>query len=220
MRRTFAQQVIALSRRIGTLLLHLWPIAATDWGNGCVAELFVIESPAASLRWLWGSPMLFPREWIKHLFRGFARPLGVSSGGPLESLLQKSRGVPRFPRWVTLALLLASAAILLHPEVRFALSKISAPDNFANGKPSLLPDLARLRKLSETNPDSHLLAFLSLFADGQERLRLSEAAIQKNPQLTWLDYEISWDPALPRERIERLQVWDPENAVPHLLLAE
>jgi len=220
MRRTFSQQVIALSRRMGTLLLALWPAAVTDWGNACVAELFVIESPAASLRWLCGGLMLFVREWVKHFFRGFARPLGVSSGGPLESLLQKSRGVPRFPRWVTLALLFASAAILLHPEVRCALSKISAPDNFADGKSSLLSDVARLRKLSETNPDPQLLAFLSLFSEDQERLRLSETAIQRNPQLTWLDYEISWDPALPRERIERLQKWDPENALPHLLLAE
>lgn len=61
-----------------------------------------------------------------------------------------------------------------------------------------------------------------------ERLQLSEEAIEKDSSLTWLDYEQSLLPLndlsqqkyLAPERLKRLQQWDPQNAVVHLLAAE
>jgi hypothetical protein len=96
-------------------------------------------------------------------------------------------------------------------------------------QPERWSSVKRLRNISKTNRNPHLLALLSLLSDNdEERLRLSEEAIEKDPSLTWLDYEQSLLPLndlrkqqyLPTQRLERLQKWDPQNAVPHLLAAE
>ena len=82
--------------------------------------------------------------------------------------------------------------------------------------PSQWSSVRRLFKEVETNPDPKLLALLSLLSrDSDERLRLSEEAIQKDPSLTWLDYEQFRNQehafVLPESRLERLQKWDPGN---------
>jgi hypothetical protein len=86
-----------------------------------------------------------------------------------------------------------------------------------------------LRNISKTNRDPNLLALLSLLStDPDERSQLSQQAIQKDPSLTWIDYEQSWNstfdlrkqPSLATDRLDRLQKWDPDNSVPHTLAAE
>jgi hypothetical protein len=138
--------------------------------------------------------------------------------------------VPHTPLWATLLLVLASAAIFTHPEVREVLSSVLR--NYTNpgcDDPTQWRSVKKLRKEAETNRDPQLLAWLSLLStDYAERLRLSEEAIEKDSSLTWLDYQQSLWPLndlirqryLGVERIERLQRWDPENAIPHILLAE
>lgn len=173
--------------------------------------------------------MLLARERWNSFWRSLGRPVGVPGGSPLESLAKASRRVPRMPRLVTALLLLVAAGMLVHPEMRISLRTVASSYSGAEWEPSRWSSVNKLRKEAETNRDPQLLSLLSLLSnDDAERIRLSEEAIQKDPTLTWLDYEQSLLPLndlsqqhyLTPERIERLRRWDPENAVPLLLEAE
>jgi len=222
------EQSLSLSQRFSAALarkiVELWPDETKEWGLAFEAELPEITTPLTSLRWAIGGIMLLARERWKSFFRSFGRPIGVTAGSPLETQVRNSSRVPRTPRFVTLFLFLASAAILLHPDVRscIRMSFRSLSDGIRSYNlvwvwgPSQWGSVRPLFKEAETNRDPKLLAFLSLLsADNDERLRLSEEAIQKDPSLTWLDYEQFRNQphtfVLPESRLERLQKWDPGN---------
>jgi len=224
---TLADQSLSLSQRFSVFLargiVRLWPAETREWGLAFEAELPEITTPLASLRWAIGGIMLLARERWKSFFRSVGRPIGVTAGSLLETHLRDSSRVPRTPRFVTLLLFLASAAILLHPDVRSCI--LLSFRNLSTGVlenslvwewPSHWGSVRRLFKEAETNRDPKLLALLSLLsADNNERLRLSEEAIQKDSSLTWLDYEQFRNQehtfVLPESRLEQLQEWDPGN---------
>jgi hypothetical protein len=173
--------------------------------------------------------MLLLRERWKHLWRTLGRPIGVVPGGAMETFARNYARIPRTPLWATALLLLASAAVLLHPEVRNALGSLYSSYAHTEWEPSQWSSVKKLYKIASSNRDPQLLALLSLLSAGDaERLRLSEEAIEKDASLTWLDYEQSLWPLndlsqqhyLPAGRLERLQRWDPQNAVLHILAAE
>jgi hypothetical protein len=214
---------------IARIIVRLWPDQTKSWGQAFAAELPEITSPLQSTRWLIGGLMLLTRERFKSFFAGLRRPFGVPSGSAAESLAKNSTRVPSMPRWATMLLLLASAGILLHPEVRSSLRNIVNSYTDPTWDPSHWRGVKQLRKVAANNRDPQLLAVLSLLStDEPERLRLSEEAIENDPSLTWLDYEQSLLPLkdvrrqhyLPAERLARLQQWDPDNAVLQLLSAE
>lgn len=211
------------------MIVRLWPDQTKQWGRAFEAELSEITDPFASLRWLMGSVVLLAREGWKSFFESLGRPFGVPHGGPAELPGKNWARVPHTPRWATMLLLLASAAIFSHPEVRESLSRVFENYTHSGWEPSQWRSVKKLHKEAETNRDPQLLAWLSLLSTDQaERILLSQEAIEKDPSLTWLDYEQSLFPLndlsnqhyLSMDRIERLQRWDPDNAVPHLLMAE
>jgi hypothetical protein len=220
-------QSLSPSQRLSAFLargiVRLWPAETREWGLAFEAELPEITTPLASVRWVFGGIMLLARERWKSFFRSFGRPIGVPAGSPLEAHVRNSRRVPRTPRFVTSFLFLASAAILLHPDVRScillsfrSLSTGVLENDLVWKWPSQWGSVRRLFKEAETNRDPKLLALLSLLStDSDERLRLSEEAIQKDPSLTWLDHEQFRNQehtfVLPESRLERLQKWDPGN---------
>ena len=229
-------QSLPLSQRFSAFLargiVRLWPAETREWGLAFEAELPEITTPLASVRWAIGGIMLLARERWKSFFRSFGRPIGVSAGSLLETHVRNSSRVPRTPRFVTVLLFLASAAILLHPDVRscirLSFRSFSADVRGYNLRwvwgPSPWGSVRRLFKEAETNRDPKLLALLSLLSwDNDERLRLSEEAIQKDPLLTWLDYEQFRSQehtfVLPESRLERLQKWDPGNGASRLFAA-
>src|SRR5215469_13789686 len=182
---TMADQSLSLSQRfsvsLARMIVGLWPKETKEWGRAFEAELPEITTPLASLRWAIGGVMLLARERWKSFFRSFGRPIGVSAGSPLETHVRNSSRVPRTPRFVTLFLFLASAAILLHPDVRScillsfrSLSTGVLENNFVWVWPSQWGSVKRLFKEAKTNRDPKLLAVLSLLSsDDKERLLLS-----------------------------------------------
>lgn len=206
-------------------IVRLWPEDTKRWGLAFEAELSEITTPLASFRWLIGGFMLLSRERFLQFVKSLGRPWGVPSDRSLETLVRNSNRAPRTPRIVTLFLLLGAAAILLHPDVRYAIRSSMrnalAGYNEANWEPSRWSSTRQLRKAAERSRDPKLLALLSLLSiDEGERLKLSDEAIQEDSSLTWLDYEHSYwgrqddsyRGTLPAERMERLQKWDPDNA--------
>src|SRR5215475_1911947 len=210
-------------------LVRMWPSESRDWGKALTSELSEIESSGAAFFWLIGGIMLLFRERWRHFWRTLGRPVGVEPGGSIDSFARNYSRVPRTPVWVTALLLFASTTILLQPEVRNVLTILYRSYTHSEFEPWRWANVKRLRSIASKNSDPQLLGFLSLLSDNDaERLRLSEQAIEKDPSLTWLDYEQSLWPMndlsqqhyLPAGRLERLQQWDPQNAVVHLLAAE
>jgi hypothetical protein len=214
---------------LARIIVRLWPEQTKKWGRAFEAELSGITDPVASLRWLAGGLMLLTREWWRSFFEGLGRPIGVPPGGPAQIPGKNWTRVPRTPRWATVLLLLATATIVTHREMRETFSNVWRKNTNPRLEPADWHSVKKLRKEAEINRDPQLLAWLSLLAtDPAERIRLSEGAIDKDSSLTWLDYEQSLlplhDPShqhyLGMDRIERVQRWDPDNAVPHFLMAE
>ena len=206
---------------IARFIVELWPDETKDWGRAFAGELPEIRTPFASLHWLVGGIMLLTRERFRHAVKSLTRPFGVASNSPLEAVARTSLRVPRTRRIVTLSLLLASLAILLHPEVRAGLSSV-----FSSIDPwyaSQWHSVRKLQKVAATSSDPKLLAVLSLLSD-EEKGRLADQAIARDSSLVWLNYqyflsEKSW-PLLSSDRVQRLRNWDPDNAVVRLISAE
>ena len=220
-----------LSQRFARAVVRVWPTESREWGQAFAAELPAVESGSAATSWLLGGLMLLLREWLKHAWRSLGRPLGTNPDDAANAAFSpRYFRNPRTPLWLTLALTAASIAILLHPEVHQALRKLSAEYSSQPGwQPETWSSTKKLRELSRSNRDPQLLGLLSLLSqDNNQRLALSDEAIRKDSSLTWLDYEQSFLPAndfapeahLSKERLDRLQKWDPNNAVPRMLTAE
>ena len=179
-----------LSASAASVIVRLWPTESKNWAHAFAAELSEIETPFEASRWLLGGFMLLTRERFKSFFRSLTRPVGIPAGGNLELFAKQSARVPRTPRIVTIAFLLASCAILLHPEVRTAVRSIVR--GYINPKEdtSRWSSVRQLRKDAEISQDPKLFALLSLLSDDDaHRSRLADRAIALDPSLTWIDYE-------------------------------
>jgi hypothetical protein len=217
-----------LAIRSARVIVRLWPEETKDWGRAFAAELPEIESFSGSLRWLLGGITLLTRERLRYFLSSLGRPVGVPPNGPLEAARKTSLRFPRTPRLVSALLLVASLAILLHPEAQTSLEAVLFRKQW---NPQDWSSFHKLQRKAAETGDPKLLALLSvLHRSNRERARLSNEAIAKDRSLTWLDYRYFYptDGAQERaqlheavrERIQRLQKWDPENAIPRLFAAE
>jgi hypothetical protein len=229
MKRPTHQHGLRIARNVAGAIVRMWPEETREWGLAFEAEFSEIETGGVAFSWLIGGVMLLLREWWKNFWRMLVRPIGANSEESFGAFTKQHSRVPRTPLWAMLLLLLSSAALLLHPEVRQALRGLHSSYARTEWEPSRWSSVKKLQQISKTNRDPQLLALLSLLSiDDEERLRLSEEAIDKDASLTWLDYEQSLLPLndlsrqnyLPKGRLDRLLKWDPQNAVPHVLAAE
>ncbi len=153
----------------------------------------------------------------------------------------------RFMSW--LFLVLASGFFLVR-DFRFALEAPLANFSWRGEIPSRLARLysleryvsaGKLRSLAEEaarRGDSKFVAFAALNLSVKEAkadaMRLADKAVQADPGLTWIYYPVAtrlaaeegWDHlsldarTFIQARTAKLQAFDPDNAVPHLLRAE
>jgi len=173
---------------------------------------------------------MLTRAWWNHLLRSWNRPAGVPEGGALEALSRNASRIPRTPRFVTAILLVASLAMLAVPDVREAIratfrvwsgnyDRITADDQAL---------IARVRAEGELHQDAQAMALVALHAaDHAERMRMADRAVALDPSLTWIYAYVRTTDGLgsccnnplPAEWLAKLQKWDPDNAVPRLLVA-
>jgi len=217
------------AKKIAGALVWMWPAESKEWALAFEAEFSVIETGGNAFSWLMGGVMLLLRERWKHFLQSLGRPAGLDAGSSAEFSAKNYSRVPRTPLWITALLLLATAAILIHPEVRTALGSLYSVYAHTEGEPSRWASVNKLNAIASTNRDPQLIALLSLLSNDEAvRLQLSEEAIHYDASFTWLDYEQSLLPFndlskqhyLPEPRLRRLQKWDSQNAIPHLLTAE
>ncbi|MBV9885216.1 MAG: hypothetical protein JO119_01580 [Acidobacteria bacterium] len=215
---------------VARAIVRLWPQESREWSQAFAAELPSIDTAPAAISWLIGGIMLLLREWLKHAWRALGGPIGASAtSDSTATITPRYSRTPRTPLWLMLALMLSSMAILLNPEVRQVLTYLRSAYTNYGGEPDEWSSYRELRKISTTNREPHLLALLSLLSsDADERAQLSEEAVERDPSLTWIDYEQSRSPMfdlrrqirISSDRVVRLQAWDPQNSIPHVLAAE
>jgi len=173
---------------------------------------------------------MLTRAWWNHFLRSWNRPAGVPEGGALEALSRNASRIPRTPRFVTAILLLASFAMLFVPDVREAIHSTfrAWSGNYDRITADGEPMVAKLRAQGETNNDAQAIALVALLAkDHAERIRMADRAVSLDPSLTWIYAYVRTTDGLgsccnnplPAEWLARLQQWDPENAVPRVLVA-
>src|SRR5262249_48998688 len=195
--------------------INLYSPEKQSWGRAASAEVHVMPSLFATVRWTLGALWLAFKAGLARLL---ARPSNLLLGG--DSLLRFS--------WRSLSplFLALSLAIFLLPQFREALRTTTSM--WIAGHP--LPELSAsrfqsLQSLAERQHDAQTLAFLALRAhDKQNSSRLAEEAVAMDENLTWILAEFPiWDRdhlQIVLQRFERLERWDPDNALPFLLHAD
>lgn len=216
---------------ISHLVVLAWPEKTNGWALALEAEICAIEKPGPALRWALGGVMLLTRAWWNHLMRSWMRPAGVPEGGPLAELAKNATRVPRTPRFVTAILLLASLALLFVPDVRDGIKATFNAWSYygwwagANDHATV----ARLRQVGEQNHNAQALGVVALLAeDHTERMQVADKAVALDPSLTWIYAYVRTTDGVgsccngptPAAWLDRLQKWDPDNAVPRLLVAD
>jgi hypothetical protein len=129
--------------------------------------------------------------------------------------------VPRRASWAALAIV---ALLCLAPSFRQALR--AAPEAWRFPQPPLSEDT--LRSVAERGlreQDASQVAFAALhMREPAAASHYAEQAVAMDPKLTWIALRfanpVDSDPAISKLWMERLAVWDLDNAVPRLFAAE
>jgi len=216
-------------RRLATLLLEaaisIAPHEALDWGHAMLGELRHVEGNWSALFWSLGGAGVLAKHALVALVFPAANRSALPSGGDLFS---KEAPMRKATLGITAACVLASLLFFLAPVFRQAFRvslaqwhdvlHVQAP--FTEQSDAVLKDL--LRK-AEQNHDAEALAFVALRTwDRSESARLADEAVRLDPKLTWV-YAAAGTFYLPGPdtgRVSALAQWDPENALPHLIVAE
>lgn len=193
--------------------INLYPPEKRAWGRAASAEVHAMPSTFSAARWTYGALWVALRAWLGRLFR---RPGAALLG--TNTLLRLN--------WPSLSplLLALSLCFFLAPQFRQALQATTSMWIAGSPEPGLTQHTFReLREKAQREHDAETLAFLAFHArDRKDALHLAEDAVGIDPGLTWAfgvipDYEPVRNPAQWAERLER---WDPDNAVPYLLHAD
>lgn len=219
----------ALARGILRAAVRVWPAESLEWGRAIETELETAGSSRDALLWTLGGAIVFIKAIGRSFWHSLNRPFGVPAESNEKNFLVSARRGPRTPRWVTLLMLACAGVVLLLPEARQGVGEVV---NSWGGFPRSLAksELAKLAKQAERERDAKTLAFVAIELHREsspqrsaESVRLGEAAIALDPSLTWIYVNLvagHQSAPIPVEWVKRLQQWDPENAVPHLLDAE
>src|SRR5208282_4218494 len=134
------------------------------------------------------------------------------------------KAMPRSVSWAALAIV---AALCLIPGFRQAMW--SSPAAWTGSVPQLPEKTLRdLAAKGVRDHDARLVAFAALhLEDRGEASGLAEQAAGMDPSFTWIGTRFAYPRYLMKDSrvdgqawIARVEAWDPENAVPHLLAAD
>ena len=225
---------IAFPRNLAILLLRfaIWiaPHDTHDWGRGMLSELHHVEENWSALLWAVGGAGVLAKHAALALILPGSHRRTVSSASELFS---KEPPMRKATLTATAACVVASLLFFLAPVFRQAFQVSLAQwydvfhvDQRWPGRGSD-PELQALAKKAEQNHDAEALAFVAVRAANQsnqsEAVRLADEAVHLDANLTWI-YGVVGTQDLPSAEINRwvsaLEQWDPQNALPHLMVAE
>ena len=201
--------------------LDLAPAQVRPWGDGMLAELRFVEGSWASLSWAVGGTCLLLKHSLISFFAGSGG--GSAAREPLAGFDEEG-GMKKLAAWVAGLSAAMSLLLLLSPVFRQGLRVVESSWRTAFSRP-LMSERERksLAQRARAEHDARTLAFLALQSHPtEESVRLADEAVKLDPGLTWvyasLEVRHRKNPESDRW-VEQLNQWDPDNAVPKLVVA-
>jgi len=213
--------------RAATMLLEsairIAPPDAREWGQAMRSELSYVEGRWAALMWAFGGASMMARHaLISFLIPGRRGQIIALGGGLFARNVSLRKAVLVSAVGFILAALLFFAA----PPFRQALRvSLAAWNDLVQLTPrNSQPSLQTLSKQAESRRDPEGLVFAAArLLDARESARLTEEAVQLDPNLTWVYAVVAVrHPELAeiREWVPKLKCWGSKNALFDLITAE
>jgi hypothetical protein len=216
-------------RSVAALLLRfaIWiaPHDTHDWGHGMLSELNHVEGHWSALLWALGGAGVLAKHATLALILPGSHRRSVSTA---SEFFAKEPPMRKTTLTVIAVCTAASLLLFLAPVFRQAFRvslaqwhdvlHVRAP--FTEQYDAVLKDL--LHK-AEQNHDAEALAFVALRTwDRSESARLADEAVRLDPNLTWVYAAAGtfYLPSFEAGRVSALEQYDPQNALPHLIVAE
>jgi hypothetical protein len=204
--------------------LRYWPEESRDWGQALTAELDEIEKPLDALTWALGGLMLFTRASVAHLWSWLKLPAGARLSRTSLPLGTNPHIFPKRSHLFTAMVLIITAAVLVLPQSREAISTVRESWTGYQASSSDLRILEKLAARAEKQKDARMLAFIALNLPDRERgIILADRAVALDPSLSWIyaSRVSSQDFALlTKERVAKLLAADPNNAFAQLIAVQ
>jgi len=213
-------------RRAATWLLRggirIAPRDMSEWGRAMLGELGHVEGSWAALMWaLSGAGVLAKHALVSFLIPGPRRHRVL--GG---ELLAKEGTMRKGTLIMGAACVVAALLFFLAPAFRQAFRvSLAQWDKVLHVTTwNQQPDLEALARRAAKQRDAEGLAFVAVrLRNPSESARLAEKAVRLDPRLIWvyaivavrhpeLDEIAGW--------VQKLEQWDPQNALPHFITAE
>jgi hypothetical protein len=214
-------------RQAATVLLEsairIAPPDTRDWGRGMSAEIDHVDGPWAAVMWALGGASVLTKHALAALFIPGRGGQGIApDGGLFAKNVPLRRAAFATGGGCVLAALLFFAAPPFRQAFKVALEPWFHMYQFASR--NLQPGFEALAKRAEARHDPEGLAFCAVrLQDAPESARLADEAVRLDPNLLWVYAVIALrNPGLPETgpRVEKLQRWDPQNALFHLITAD
>ncbi len=215
---------LRLARSSLKLALRFWPEESRQWGQALAAELDEIERQFEAVHWALGGLLLFSRASASHFLAWLRLPAGSRLSAASLPLGEGTPIQPKRSRLFTVAVLTATALLLLLPQSRVAISTVRASWQGYELWHSDRRTLEKLATRAEKEKDARTLAFVALTSpEPAHGMVLADRAVALDPGLTWIYASRFYRPdsvPQPVEWLVRLQASDPDNAFIKLLVAD
>ena len=197
--------------------IRIAPPDAHDWGQAMLGELNYVQGHWAAVMWALGGASVL----AKHALASFIIP-GREGIAPDGGLFAKSASLRKAALVTGGACALAALLFFAAPPFRQAFQVAVKPYQIASG--NIQPGFETLAKRAEARHDPEGLAFCAVrLQSPRESACLAEEAVHLDPNLIWVYAIVGMrNPGLSETGpwIEKLERWDPQNALFHLIMAE
>jgi tetratricopeptide (TPR) repeat protein len=214
-------------RQAATVLLEsairIAPPDSRDWGRAMMGELPYVEGSWAGTLWALGGSSVLAKQALASLIIPGHRGKGIVPDG---GLFAKSATLRKAALAIGAACVLVAFLFFAAPPFRQAFRVALTPwyhmFQIASRNPE--PGFKTLAGRAEQRHDPEGLAFCAVrMQDPRESARLAEEAVRLDPNLLWVYAVVALrHPGLSETGpwVERLERWDAQNALFHLITAE
>ncbi|HEV2696646.1 MAG TPA: hypothetical protein VGU90_01545 [Terriglobales bacterium] len=214
-RRRLARVLLAFGIRIA-------PRHARPWGQAMLGELGTIKGEWPALMWAAGGATVLAKHALASLVFP-RRDVSASLSG--EAFFAKEGPMRKASLITIAACAVLSLSFLLAPAFRQGLGVSLAQwratfDVTSHSRwPVTNPGFLALARQAEQNHDAEAIAFAAVnIFPRSERTRLAKEAVQLDPRLTWI-YARAY-PTPSEAWVQKLEKWDPGNALPYFIEAQ